>query len=103
MGNEGYASGTTVNFWTGPDHVKLTAFEEGDAIAQEMTKLAAAMAAKVTNPGAEPRELSWFPKENQLPHTGKFVPKDVLAQSYFTNGFEAQVQGGCEAVPAGPD
>jgi hypothetical protein len=94
IGNEGYSGGTTVNFWAGPYYVKLTAFEEKDELAGEMAKLAAAIASKVTTPGAEPRELAWFPKANQLPRTSKYIPKDVLAQSYLTKGFEARYKAG---------
>jgi hypothetical protein len=90
IGHEGYTSGGTVNFWTGQYYVKMTAFEEKDSLTQEMVALARAIAAKVPAPGTEPRELSWFPREGQLPHTGKYIPRDVLAQSFLTNGFEVQ-------------
>ena len=96
VGNEGYSGGTTVNFWTGQYYVKITAFEEKDAITQEMVKLAQAIAAKVPAPGTEPRELSWFPKQNQLPRTAKYIPRDVLAQSFFTNGFEVRYKAGAK-------
>lgn len=94
VGNEGYSGGTSLNFWAGQYYVKITAFEEKDALEQEMAKLAQAVAAKVTSPGAEPPELAYFPKENQLPHTILYIPKDVLAQSYLTNGFEARYKAG---------
>jgi hypothetical protein len=94
VGNEGYSGGTSLNFWTGPYYVKITAFEEKEAIKQELVKLAQAVAAKVSSPGAEPPEISYFPKENQLPHSIIYIPKDVLAQSYFTNGFEARYKAG---------
>jgi len=90
IGNEGYSGGTAVNFWTGPYYVKIAAFDEKDAIAREMVKLAQAVASKVKNPAAEPAEFSWFPKANQLLHTALYLPKDVLAQSYLTNGFEVR-------------
>jgi hypothetical protein len=96
VGNEGYSGGTSVNFWKGQYYVKITAFEEKDAIKQEIAKLAQAVASRVTTPGADPVELSCFPKENQLPHTTLFIPKDVLAQSYFTNGFEARYKAGAK-------
>jgi hypothetical protein len=94
VGNEGYSGGTSVNFWAGQYYVKITAFEEKEAIKQEMTKLANAVAAKITVPGAEPRAVAYFPKENQLPHTTVYIPKDVLAQSYFANGFESKYKAG---------
>jgi hypothetical protein len=94
IGNEGYSGGTSVNFWIGSYYVKITVFEEKDAIKQEMAKLASAIAGKVPDPGAEPVEASYFPKANQLPHTILYIPKDVLAQSYLTNGFEAKYKAG---------
>lgn len=94
VGNEGYSGGTSVNFWTGQYYVKITTFEEKDAIKQEMIKLAQAVAGKVASPGTEPAEASFFPKENQLPHSVVYIPKDVLAQSYLTNGFEAKYKAG---------
>jgi hypothetical protein len=94
VGNEGYSGGTSVNFWVGPYYVKITTFEEKDALKQEMARLAQSVAAKVSAPGAEPREVSYFPKGNQIPHTTRYIPKDVLAQSYFSNGFEARYKAG---------
>jgi hypothetical protein len=94
IGNEGYSGGTSVNFWTGSYYVKITVFEEKDAIKQEIAKLASAIAGKVPDPGAEPVAASYFPKANQLPHTILYIPKDVLAQSYLTNGFEAKYKSG---------
>jgi hypothetical protein len=96
VGNEGYSGGTSVNFWTGQYYVKITTFEEKEAIKQEMLKLANAVATKVAAPGTEPREVTFFPKENQLPHTTVYIPKDVLAQSYFTNGFESKYKAGAK-------
>lgn len=90
VGNEGYTTGTTLNFWAGSYYVKITAFEQKDEVIREMSRLAGAMAAKVTAPGTEPIETGYFPKTNQLPHTIAYVPRDVLGQSYFINGFEAK-------------
>ena len=94
VGNEGYSGGTAVNFWNGQYYVKVTGFEEKAALEQELVKLAQAIAAKVPARSTEPAELSYFPRENQLPHTMVYIPKDVLAQSYFTNGFEAKYKAG---------
>ena len=90
VGNEGYSTGTTLNFWAGSYYVKTTAFEEKTAAAGELTRLAGAVAAKATSQGAEPAEISYFPRTNLLPHTMTYIPRDVLGQSYFVNGFEAK-------------
>ncbi len=94
VGNEGYLTGTTLNFWTGPYYVKITSFEEKDTARRDMATLAGAVAAKVTAPGAEPAEVAYFPKAGQLPHTVIYIPRDVLGQSYLTRGFEARYKAG---------
>lgn len=94
IGNEGYSDATTVNFWAGQYYVKITAFEEKEEVVRGLIELARAMASRVSVPGAEPPELSWFPSDGQLPHTSKYLPRDVLSQSYFTNGFEVRYRAG---------
>jgi hypothetical protein len=94
VGSEGYSGGTSVNFWIGQYYVKTTTFEDKEPVKQALVALAQAVAGKVKAPGAEPVEVSWFPKENQIAHSTLYIPKDVLAQSYFTNGFEARYKVG---------
>jgi hypothetical protein len=94
VGNEGYSGGTSINFWAGQYYVKITTFQERDALHREMVRLAQSVAAKVPARGGAPRELSYFPGKNLLPNTTRYLPKDVLAQSYFTNGFEARYKAG---------
>jgi len=98
VGNEGYSGGASVNFWSGPYYVKVTTFTDKGDVGKELVKLAQAIAGKVTSPGAEPPEVGFFPTENQVAHTAIYIPKDVLAQSYFTNGFEARYKA---ATPPG--
>jgi hypothetical protein len=94
VGNEGYSGGTSFNFWMGQYYVKITTFDENDAVEAELEKLARAVAAKVTETGAEPAELSYFPPESQVPRSTVYIPRDVLAQSFLTNGFEARYEAG---------
>jgi hypothetical protein len=94
IGNEAYSGGTSLNFWKGAYYVKITSFQPNDALEQEMVKLARSVAGKVSDVGAEPLELSYFPQQNQMPHTARYLPKDVLGQTYFTNGFEAHYKAG---------
>jgi len=94
IGNEGYLTGTALNFWIGSYYVKITAFEEREATRRDLANLAGAVAAKVKVPGAEPAEVGYFSKAGQLPHTVVYIPRDVLGQSYLTRGFEARYKEG---------
>ena len=89
IGVEGYIGSTQVNFWAGPYYVKITVYEESDDLKKEMLKLAANIAGKIEDTGAEPVQTGYFPQKNQLPHTVKYLPLDVLGQSFLANGFEA--------------
>jgi len=90
IGAEGYVGGTALNFWAGNYYVKMTVFQESESLQREMEKLADVISRKIGNTGAQALpEIAFFPSENQVPHTVRYLAKDVLAQVYFTNGFEA--------------
>ena len=90
IGVEGYLGGTQVNFWAGSYYVKITVYEESDDLIKEMLKLAANIAGKIEDHASEPVQAGYFPQKNQLPHTVKYIPGDILGQRYLTNGFEAR-------------
>lgn len=93
-GVEGYLAGTVLNFWAAAHYVKITAFDDREATQEAMRKIAAVISGKIGPAGAEPDEIAWFPKENQLPRSITYIPKDVLGQSYFVNAFEARYEVG---------
>ena len=90
IGAEGYLSGTALNFWSGAYYVKITVFEETDELKAEMAALAGNIAERIGAPGEEPLEVGYFPPENQISRGVHYIPRDILGQSYFTNGFEAR-------------
>jgi len=92
-GVEGYLGGTTLNFWSGSHYVKITAFEENEALEQEMLKIAGHIGAKLPG-GAVPVQIGWFPKADRIAHSARYIPKDVLGQSYFNNAFEIKYKAG---------
>jgi len=90
IGVEGYIGGTALNFWAGPYYVKLTVFQESEDLKSEMVKLAENIAGKLGPAGEEPAEVRFFPPGNLLPHSIRYLPKDVLGQSYLSEAFEAR-------------
>jgi len=94
IGAEGYVSATSINFWAGKYYVKLTAFEDNETLMQELRKLADTIAANISSTAGEPAELGWFPAENKVAHAAKYIPGDVLGQSYLINGYEVYYQEG---------
>jgi hypothetical protein len=90
IGAEGYVGGTALNFWAGNYYVKMTVFQESEALKAEMEKLAEVISRKIGNTGAQALpEIAFFPKENLVPNSVRYLAQDVLGQRYFGDGFEA--------------
>jgi len=94
VGADGYTGSNLVNFWAGEYYVKIRSVGEKPEVKPELMKLAQAVAAKVTTPGAAPREAALFPPLNMVAHSARFIPSDVLAQSFLKNGFQAEYKAG---------
>src|SRR5512135_1159022 len=94
IGTEGYAVSNVVVFWKGPCYVKLTAASADKPGGAALSTLAAAIGQKLPDGAPLPRELAAFPQRGLVAHSIKLVPKDVLGQAYFANGFEAAYQDG---------
>jgi len=89
MGTEGYLSGTSLNFWKGSYYVKIVCHQESDALKEEMKKFAEATAAKITETSETPEPVSIFPEEGLIDKSVRYIAKDVLGQTFFTNGYTA--------------
>ena len=95
IGAEGYVGGTALNFWAGNYYIKMTVFQESESLQREMEKLADVISRKIGNTGALTLpEIALFPKENQVPHSVRYLAQDVLGQRYFKDGFESVYKTG---------
>jgi hypothetical protein len=89
VGTEGRSSGNAVAFWSGPHYVKVTAFQAADQD-QDLVVLARAVAERIGPKGSPPEQLRHFPQEGLVEGSQRYIPKDVLGQSYLGRAFEAQ-------------
>jgi hypothetical protein len=94
IGAEGYIGGTALNFWSGPYYVKITVFQEDEGLKQDMLKLGEGVSQKIGQAGGMPPEIESFPRADLVPHSVRFLAKDVLGQTYFKEGFEAMYRRG---------
>ena len=94
VGAEGYRSGNTLNFWAGPAYVKITSPRETPEVAAALEALAGEVARRVGEAGSRPAVFDRFPAAGLVPHSLKVLPRDVLAQSYLSNGFEGEYKEG---------
>ncbi|RPJ71261.1 MAG: hypothetical protein EHM24_04810 [Acidobacteria bacterium] len=94
VGSEGYRSGNVLNFWAGPCYVKLTAPREDPGLTAGLEALAAEVARRIGGAGPRPAVFDRFPAAGLVAHSFRVLPKDVLAQSYLSNGFEGEYRDG---------
>jgi Family of unknown function (DUF6599) len=94
VGTDGYTNSNVLVFWKGPCYVKLIANRPDQPGSAALAALAGAISGKLPGGAPLPPELSAFPQKSLVAHSIKLVPKDVLGQSYFANGFEAGYQDG---------
>jgi len=94
IGAEGYIGETGLNFWAGPYYAKLAVYEESEELRREMEKFALRLAERIGAPGGLPPEVALFPEKDLVPHSIRFLPADVLGQTYLREAFEARYRSG---------
>lgn len=94
IGAEGYIGETGLNFWAGPYYAKLVVYEDSEELRREMEKFALRLAERIGVPGDLPPEVALFPEKDLVPHSIRFLPADVLGQTYLREAFEARYRSG---------
>ncbi len=94
VGSEGYVGGTALHFWSGPYYSKITVFQESEDLKQEMKSFAQRLSEKIGEPGKSLPEIDALPAKDRIPHSVRYLPKDILGQTYLTQGFEARYRKG---------
>jgi hypothetical protein len=93
VGVQGYASSNVVGFWKGPYYVKLASFSAASGIEAALLEHARTIAAKIGGEYQEPPLFNVFPAENRVPTSERYVPSNLLGQSYLT-GYRVDYQDG---------
>lgn len=90
IGAEGYQEESDLNFWKGPYYVRLAITATNKTSFQpELSKLAAAIAAKLSGPTTTPDIVKLLPP-GYTPRTEQYRLNDIAAQSYIRNGMVAK-------------
>jgi hypothetical protein len=100
IGVQGYLEEGTLNFLAGKYYVKLMAYDAGDGTEPVLRAFAAAILAKIGNPGGFPASLAAFPAEGRVANSEKFILKSFLGLEFLKNGLVASYKtggGGYEA------
>lgn len=89
VGDLGYLEDEALNFVAGRFYVKLLGFGLGEDAASVMTDVGGRVAGAVKEKGLLPEPLGYFPAENLVPRSEKFVKKNFMGYEFLGNGFTA--------------
>jgi len=96
IGNQGFIAEGELNFWKGRFFVKVIDFNPTDGSAEMIPRFGKFIASKIPDPTTEEYLIRLLPKEGLVPNSAKFILKNMLGQSFLSNGFMAEYRIGSE-------
>lgn len=92
MGVQGYLGDNVLNFWKGPYYTKVASYKttEEEAI---LRKLAGNVADGIPGLYSEPEAFRYFPEENRIAGSERYIPKNFLGHPFFRGGYRVDYQG----------
>ena len=79
VGNEGFATQTSLDFWEGRFYVKVQAFQTGEETKRAMREFAGAIAERIPSAVWEPPAvLALLPQEGRIPRSEKFFHDKLI-------------------------
>ncbi len=87
IGVEGYIGANVLNFYKGLYYVKITSFAIGQDLRERLQEMGAFIAANIKGEFKPPEVFQYFPRDDRVPHSERFIPSHFLGQSYLVNGY----------------
>jgi len=94
VGVMGYLGANALNFYKGPYYVKITSFDFSKDMSASLMKMAGSIAGKIPGEPEGPDILRYFPEENKVRFTERFIPTGFLGQSYLNKGYRCDYSDG---------
>ena len=94
IGTEGYYDTGVLNFFHGPYYVKIMGFYLGDDDKALLTKVAEGIAGKLDGEARFPEALVCFPAEGRIPHSERYLARDVLGYGFLHSAYAADYNMG---------
>jgi hypothetical protein len=93
VGVQGYLGENALNFWKGPYYVKVTSYKTGDNGKGILRNLAGIVAERIPGQFTMPAAFRYFPTENRVPASERYIPKNFLGQPFFKGGYRVDYHG----------
>jgi len=96
VGTEGFVSDYGIKFYKGKYLVDIKAAEFSEACRKAVWSTAREIARRIQTPDHPPELTGMLPGRGQIPHTLRFIQKEMLNQGFLPGGLEARypVEGG---------
>ena len=108
IGVQGYQGANVLNFYKGPYYVKMTSFALEKDLSASLAQMGRSIADKIPGVFKEPELFRYFPPDNKVSRSERFIPTHFLGQTYLQNGYRCDYAGGqgtyqAFLVPVGSD
>lgn len=87
IGIQGYIEDETLNFLVGRYYVKLLCFDCGEKTSEELKTFSRGIIDRVSDKGAMPQALSFFPEKGRVENSQKFILENFMGYSFLHNGY----------------
>jgi len=87
IGVQGYLGANVLNFYKGPYYVKMTSFASSKDLSVSLAQMGRSIADKILGELKEPDMFRYFPAENKVKLSERYIPTSFLGQSYLQNGY----------------
>ena len=90
VGVQGYAEEGILNFLAGPFYVKISANRTGEVVAQELEKIARALADGLAQPRDWPAALALLPEEGRVKYSEQYIAESYLGYTFLKGAYVAK-------------
>jgi len=87
IGVQGQLGPDVLNFYKGPYYVKMTSFASSKDVSASLAQMGRSIADKIPGGFKEPEVFRYFPVENKVKQSERYIPTNFLGQSYLENGY----------------
>lgn len=92
VGDLGYLEDESLNFVSGRYYVKLIGFGLGEEASELMMDVGKRVAEAVRDKGRLPEPLRFFPKDDLIPRSERYVKRNFMGYDFLHNGFAASYE-----------
>ena len=96
VGVQGYIVANVLVFYKGLYYIKITTFTSSKDLSAPLMEMGKSIDDKIPGEFKETEMFGFFPEENRIRNSERFIPADFLGQSYLKNAYLCDYSSGRE-------